>query len=119
MKQNSVHGVSRDHPDGAAIDEFDNRVQLPEVLAGGLHLHPQHPGVLSLRVAHSSQLQKGRKPTKGERGCVGLGKERGGGAGGRKYLELALGGVLEPLGVALVESDDGGGDAEATGRMGP
>ena len=119
MKQNSVHGVSRDHPDGAAIDEFDNRVQLPEVLAGGLHLHPQHPGVLSLRVAHSSQLQKGRKPAKGERGCVGLGKERGGGAGGRKYLELALGGVLEPLGVALVESDDGGGDAEATGRRGP
>jgi len=81
VKQNSVHGVSRDHPDGAAIDEFDNRVQLPEVLAGGLHLHPQHPGVPS--------------------------------------LELALGGVLEPLGVALVESDDGGGDAEATGRMGP
>ena len=86
VKRKSVHGVSRDHPEGAAIDEVDNRVQLPEVLAGGLHLHPQHPGVLSLRVAHSSQLQKGRKPAKGERGCVGLGKERGGGAGGRKYL---------------------------------
>ena len=76
VKQNSVHGVSRDHPDGAAIDEVDYRVQLPEVLAGGLHLHPQHPGVLSLRVAHSSQLQKGRKPAKGERDCVEIKMKR-------------------------------------------
>jgi len=71
----SVHGVSRDHPDGAAIDEVDNRVDLPEVLAGGLHLHPQHPGIPSLR-AHKTQPPKkpflavsARKPAKGERCC--------------------------------------------------
>jgi hypothetical protein len=44
-----VHGVSRYHPDAAAVDEVDDGVQLPEVLAGGLHLDPQHPRIPSLR----------------------------------------------------------------------
>lgn len=48
VKQN-IHGVSRDHPNGALIDKVDDRVQLPESLAGRLHLHTQHPGIPSLR----------------------------------------------------------------------
>lgn len=45
---NSIHGVGWDDADGAAVDEVDDGVQLPEVLAGGFHLHPQHPAIPSL-----------------------------------------------------------------------
>jgi hypothetical protein len=71
----SVHGVSRDHPDGAAIDEVDNGVKLPEVPAGGLHLHPQQPGIPSLRSRKTQPPKRlflavsARKPAKGKRCC--------------------------------------------------
>lgn len=107
-----VHGVGRDDADGAAVDEFDDGLQLPRVLAGWLHLHPQHPGIPSLHTpppppittTTTTQVQHTGVSRDGDEQRIERERER-------EYRELALGGVLEPLGVALVEGDDGEGGA--------
>ena len=63
----SIHGVGRDDADGAAVDEVDDGVQLPEVLAGRLHLDPQHPAIPSLRAPEKEPSVSSRNLEEGKR----------------------------------------------------
>ena len=77
----SIHGVGRDNADGAVVDEVDDGVQLPEVLAGRLHLDPQHPAIPSLRArGQSSRRRRSRWLAPGIWKKETCGMEGGGGA---------------------------------------